>query len=137
MLTGVVELVCHIVQHRYPANGRVFLLGKTCNMCYSRAFQDNYGVMVCIRCVNHPISKPVAVGVGQHGEVIEQPQHRSAVAELSREQQQALPEPLGPNVRLCLPGKDPSDQLGPITHCPDLQRQTEKKRKDSKYLRGD
>lgn len=81
--------------------------------------------MQCIRCVNHPISKPVAVGVGQHGEVIEQPEHRPAVTELSRKQQQAFPEPLGPE-SLCSPGKNSSNQLGSITHCPDLQRrQTE------------
>lgn len=39
VFTGVVQLVRYVVQHGYPAHGRVLLLGKTCNKRYSGIYR--------------------------------------------------------------------------------------------------
>ena len=74
--------------------------------------------------------RPIAVGVSQHGQIIKQPQHRAALAELGREQQQTFPKLLRGNVRLCLPGQNSSNQLRAITHRPDLKTQTDAGNRD-------
>lgn len=70
-------------------------------------------------------SNPIAAGVGQHGKIVKQPQNGSAVAELSREQQQAFPQLVHGHVGVWLPGESSSDQLRSITDRPDLGGQTE------------
>lgn len=70
-------------------------------------------------------SHPIAVGVGQHGKIIKQPQNGSAVAELRREQQQAFPQLVHGHISIRLPGESSSDQLRAITDRPDLGGQTE------------
>lgn len=70
----------------------------------------------------HPASQTVAVGVSQHGEIIEQPQCGSALAELSGEQQETFPQLLRRSVCFTFQGEKPSNQLRAETGRPDLDR---------------
>lgn len=64
------------------------------------------------------------MGVSQHGQVIEEPQRGSALAELGREQQQAFPDLLRRSVCFTFLREKPSDQLRAKTDGLDLDRRT-------------
>lgn len=68
------------------------------------------------------------MGVGQHRQVVKQSQNSSAVAKLSREQQQSLPQLLQRDISIRLPGENSTNQLGAITGRPDLGEQTNKQK---------
>lgn len=68
------------------------------------------------------------MGVGQHRQVVKQSQNSSAVAKLSRKQQQSLPQLLQRDVSIWLPGENSTNQLGAITGSPDLGKQTNKQK---------
>lgn len=71
---------------------------------------------------SHPASQSIAVGVSQHGQIIEQPQCGSALAELGREQQEASPELLRRSVCFTVQREKTSNQLRAETGRPDLHR---------------
>lgn len=68
------------------------------------------------------------MGVGQHRQVVKQSQNSSAVAKLSRKQQQSLPQLLQRDISIWLPGENSTNQLGAITGRPDLGKQTNKQK---------
>lgn len=74
----------------------------------------------------YPNSGSIAMGVGQHRQVVKQSQNSSAVAKLSRKQQQSLPQLLQRDISILLPGENSTNQLGAITGRPDLGKQTNK-----------
>lgn len=146
MFTWVVELVSHVGQHRDPADASVNLLQKESmgkfssefkESCYESFVQnaDNIAAKTeLFKCAQleeavcrYPDTNSITTGVGQHRQVVKQPQDSSAVAELSRKQQQTLPQLLQRGVSIWLPGENSTNQLGAITGRPDLGIQTNKK----------
>lgn len=152
MLTWVVELVSYVGQHRDPADASVCLLskeslGKFANLKEScnESFVQNADYIAARKVIRlhffrgctlledravccYPDSGSIAMGVGQHRQVIKQSQNSSAVAKLRRKQQQTLPQLLQRDIGIRLPGEKSTNQLGAITGRPDLGKQTSKKR---------